>query len=95
MERSGWETSSALTCSILTALANILEAPIVIGYQSASGLHPEPTLEAYELAIEQGADFTEPVLVSTKDGVLIARSRCITIDDVIVLEQDTILVGLV
>lgn len=49
------------------------EAPIVIGHRGASGLRPEHTLAAYELAIEQGADYIEPDLVSTKDGVLIAR----------------------
>jgi len=49
------------------------EAPIVIGHRGASGLRPEHTLESYKLAIEQGADFIEPDLVSTKDGVLVAR----------------------
>lgn len=49
------------------------EPPIVIGHRGASGYLPEHTLAAYELAIEQGADFIEPDLVSTKDGVLIAR----------------------
>jgi len=48
-------------------------APIVIGHRGASGLRPEHTLEAYKLAIAQGADFIEPDLVATKDGVLIAR----------------------
>jgi glycerophosphoryl diester phosphodiesterase len=47
--------------------------PIVIGHRGASGERPEHTLAAYELAIEQGADFIEPDLVVTKDGVLIAR----------------------
>jgi glycerophosphoryl diester phosphodiesterase len=47
--------------------------PLVIGHRGASGYLPEHTLEAYRLAIEQGADFIEPDLVSTKDGVLIAR----------------------
>ena len=47
--------------------------PIVIGHRGASGQRPEHTLEAYALAIEQGADFIEPDLVATKDGVLIAR----------------------
>jgi glycerophosphoryl diester phosphodiesterase len=47
--------------------------PIVIGHRGASGELPEHTLEAYKLAIERGADFIEPDLVSTKDGVLIAR----------------------
>jgi glycerophosphoryl diester phosphodiesterase len=47
--------------------------PIVIGHRGASGYRPEHTLEAYTLAIAQGADFIEPDLVPTKDGVLIAR----------------------
>ncbi|GET37790.1 glycerophosphodiester phosphodiesterase [Microseira wollei] len=47
--------------------------PIVIGHRGASGYLPEHTLAAYELAIDMGADFIEPDLVSTKDGVLIAR----------------------
>jgi glycerophosphoryl diester phosphodiesterase len=49
------------------------QAPLVIGHRGASGELPEHTLEAYKLAIERGADFIEPDLVSTKDGVLIAR----------------------
>jgi glycerophosphoryl diester phosphodiesterase len=49
------------------------QAPLVIGHRGASGYLPEHTLEAYKLAIEQGADFIEPDLVATKDGVLIAR----------------------
>src|SRR5262245_3437455 len=47
--------------------------PIVIGHRGASGDRPEHTLESYRLAIEQGADFIEPDLVSTKDRVLVAR----------------------
>jgi glycerophosphoryl diester phosphodiesterase len=47
--------------------------PIVIAHRGASGYRPEHTLAAYELAIEQGADFIEPDLVSTRDGVLVAR----------------------
>jgi len=48
-------------------------APEVIGHRGASGFRPEHTLESYKLAIEQGADFIEPDLAVTKDGVLIAR----------------------
>src|ERR1700710_1230495 len=47
--------------------------PIVIGHRGASGYRPEHTLASYELAIKMGADFIEPDLVSTRDGVLIAR----------------------
>ncbi|MEP0868690.1 glycerophosphodiester phosphodiesterase [Trichocoleus desertorum AS-A10] len=49
------------------------QPPIVIGHRGASGLRPEHTLAAYELAIAQGADYIEPDLVATKDGVLVAR----------------------
>jgi glycerophosphoryl diester phosphodiesterase len=47
--------------------------PLVIGHRGASGYLPEHTLESYALAIELGADYIEPDLVATKDGVLIAR----------------------
>ena len=49
------------------------ERPLVIGHRGAPGHLPEHTLEGYKLAIEMGADFIEPDLVVTKDGVLIAR----------------------
>jgi glycerophosphoryl diester phosphodiesterase len=49
------------------------ETPLVLGHRGATGYLPEHTLASYELAISQGADFIEPDLVSTKDGVLIAR----------------------
>ncbi|WP_286690970.1 MULTISPECIES: glycerophosphodiester phosphodiesterase [unclassified Aeromicrobium] len=45
----------------------------VFAHRGASGHRPEHTLAAYELAIRQGADVIEPDLVSTKDGVLVAR----------------------
>jgi glycerophosphoryl diester phosphodiesterase len=47
--------------------------PLIIAHRGASGHRPEHTLEAYALAIQMGADVIEPDLVSTKDGVLIAR----------------------
>ena len=47
--------------------------PLVVGHRGATGYLPEHTLASYELAIAQGADFIEPDLVSTRDGVLIAR----------------------
>ncbi|PZD71857.1 Glycerophosphodiester phosphodiesterase, periplasmic [Acaryochloris thomasi RCC1774] len=60
--------------------------PIVIGHRGASGVLPEHTLEAYRVAIAQGADFIEPDLVSTKDGVLIARHEPILDDTTNVAE---------
>ena len=45
----------------------------MIGHRGASGHRPEHTLASYRLAIRQCADFIEPDLVSTSDGVLVAR----------------------
>jgi glycerophosphoryl diester phosphodiesterase len=46
---------------------------LIIAHRGASGERPEHTLAAYERAIDQGADYIEPDLVATKDGVLVAR----------------------
>lgn len=46
---------------------------IIVGHRGASALRPEHTLESYQKAIDDGADFIEPDLVSTKDGFLVAR----------------------
>lgn len=56
-----------------SSLGKNIEPPIIIAHRGASGYRPEHTLEAYQLAIDQGADFIEPDLVITKDKVLIAR----------------------
>ncbi|MFN3515568.1 MAG: glycerophosphodiester phosphodiesterase family protein [Novosphingobium sp.] len=55
------------------ALAVPAGATIVIAHRGASGERPEHTLAAYERAIDQGADYVEPDLVATRDGVLVAR----------------------
>lgn len=48
-------------------------APLVIAHRGDSAHLPEHTLAAYAHAIEHGADYIEPDLVSTRDGVLVAR----------------------
>ncbi|WP_083629451.1 glycerophosphodiester phosphodiesterase [Sphingomonas koreensis] len=72
-----WRAVLALTMVAVPAAAKdaIMPAqkPIVIAHRGASGERPEHTLAAYELAIEQGADFIEPDLVMTRDGQLVAR----------------------
>ncbi|MDP3656798.1 MAG: glycerophosphodiester phosphodiesterase family protein [Brevundimonas sp.] len=50
-----------------------LADPLIIAHRGASGERPEHTRAAYELAIQQGADFIEPDLVVSRDGVLIVR----------------------
>jgi len=57
-------------------VATVADLPsniLVIAHRGASGERPEHTIESYRLAIEQGADYIEPDLVSTRDGALIAR----------------------
>jgi glycerophosphoryl diester phosphodiesterase len=57
-----------------TAAAHAPQArSLVIAHRGASGYRPEHTLAAYALAARQGADYIEPDLVVTKDGVLVAR----------------------
>jgi glycerophosphoryl diester phosphodiesterase len=76
---SSWATAALLCgaalCLPASALAgdSLAARPLVIGHRGASGYLPEHTLESYALAIELGADYIEPDLVATKDGVLIAR----------------------
>jgi glycerophosphoryl diester phosphodiesterase len=65
-----------VTAALILLLASVTaetSRPLIIGHRGASGHRPEHTLEGYRLAADMGADFIEPDLVSTKDGVLIAR----------------------
>ena len=61
--------------ALAAALAQSAAPPqvLIIAHRGASGHRPEHTIEGYTLAIEMGADYIEPDVVSTKDGVLIAR----------------------
>jgi glycerophosphoryl diester phosphodiesterase len=52
---------------------HVLPRPLVIGHRGACGYRPEHTLDSYRLAIRMGADYIEPDLVITRDGVLVAR----------------------
>src|ERR687890_408347 len=79
---------SLLVCSLAVGLAALLalvasaeaapekklqDAPVLnIGHRGASGYAPEHTIPAYDLALEQGADYIEIDLQMTKDGVLVA-----------------------
>ncbi|PRY63759.1 glycerophosphoryl diester phosphodiesterase [Knoellia remsis] len=47
--------------------------PTIYAHRGASGYRPEHTLAAYRLAVQQGADYIEPDLTMTKDGVLVVR----------------------
>lgn len=66
---------SLTACGSSKVLRTIAPLPdkLVIGHRGASALRPEHTLESYAKAIDDGAHVIEPDLVSTKDGVLVAR----------------------
>ena len=65
--------SCAAALALMLAPMSALATPplLAIAHRGASGERPEHTLEAYRLAIAQGADFIEPDLVPTRDGVLV------------------------
>jgi glycerophosphoryl diester phosphodiesterase len=56
-----------------SAAKSAAKHPLIIGHRGCSGERPEHTLASYSRAIEQGADFIEPDLVLTKDGVFVCR----------------------
>ncbi|MDP1913980.1 glycerophosphodiester phosphodiesterase family protein [Brevundimonas sp.] len=64
-----------LTVAILTTSPALSQThqPLIIAHRGASGERPEHTRVAYERAIKQGADFIEPDLVMSRDGVLVVR----------------------
>ena len=51
----------------------LISVPLVIGHRGVPGQRLEHTRPSYELAIEQGADYIEPDVVSTSDGELVVR----------------------
>jgi glycerophosphoryl diester phosphodiesterase len=63
----------AMSVSLSAAEQPIAAKVLVIGHRGASALRPEHTLASYGKAIADGADFIEPDLVMTKDGVPVAR----------------------
>jgi glycerophosphoryl diester phosphodiesterase len=70
---------SSLTLALLVGLTGVAaaqpatERPLVIAHRGASQYLPEHTMEGYRLAIRQGADFIEPDLLLTSDGIAVAR----------------------
>ena len=78
--RSLLQAGTGLTVATMATGAGAIAAPArragpppLIAHRGASALRPEHTLAAYARAIEDGADYVEPDLVATKDGVLVAR----------------------
>ena len=63
----------AFAPSAVLAAAGQGVRPLVFAHRGASALRPEHTLASYARAIADGADYIEPDLVCTRDGVLVAR----------------------
>ncbi len=73
IDRRLFLAASAAACAAPAFAAPAKPKPLVFAHRGASALRPEHTLAAYAKAIEDGADFVEPDLVATKDGVLVVR----------------------
>lgn len=68
---NGLPTSSATPQRAAAGTSGRAVKKILVAHRGASAYAPEHTLEAYKLAIEQGADFVEQDLQVTRDGVLV------------------------
>jgi len=66
-------TATMTPASAVSAADSTTAKPLVVAHRGASARMPEHTLAAYRRAVEDGADFIEPDLVMTRDGVLVAR----------------------
>lgn len=64
---------AAAACAALPPARAANAKALLLAHRGASALRPEHTLAAYARAIADGADYVEPDLVMTKDGVLVAR----------------------
>ena len=82
MSRRGLMKAATASAALLGALASesgarassrLAPQAQVFGHRGACALRPEHTLASYALAIADGADYVEPDLVITRDGVLVAR----------------------
>lgn len=72
MTRRQFLAASAVLVLFVLFLYSGVQAYAVVAHRGASGYLPEHTLAAYAYAHAQGADFLEPDLMMSSDGVLIA-----------------------
>lgn len=64
--------ASSITATAVRGTPTARPKPDVIGHRGACALRPEHSLASYAKAIADGADFIEPDLMPTRDGVLMA-----------------------
>ena len=67
----GGDRDAATSSSSSTTRPAPANGALVIAHRGASGYAPEHTFAAYDLAVEQGADYLEQDLQLTADGVLV------------------------
>ena len=79
VSKSLWGCALLLSLAVAPSVAMSAESTspsrkaAVYGHRGASALLPEHTLASYAQAIADGADYIEPDLVMTRDGVLVSR----------------------
>ena len=64
-------TTAPATPTTTTTTTEVPAGAVVIAHRGASAYAPEHTYAAYDLALEQGADYIEQDLQLTADGVLV------------------------
>ncbi|HMJ76734.1 MAG TPA: glycerophosphodiester phosphodiesterase [Iamia sp.] len=70
-EPAATTTQAAPTSTTGDTEAEVPAEAVVVGHRGASGDAPEHTFAAYDLALQQGADYIEQDLQLTSDGVLV------------------------
>ncbi|MEU5974313.1 glycerophosphodiester phosphodiesterase family protein [Streptomyces sp. NPDC047315] len=70
---TGAASSAAAAPAAAEANHDTGRGPLVVGHRGAAGWRPEHTPASYELAVQTGADWIEPDLVMSGDGVLVVR----------------------
>lgn len=65
--------AGCLSCNDMQQKDQTKKVPIIIAHRGAQSIYPEHTIEGYQKAIDVGADYIEPDLVLTKDGIFVAR----------------------
>ena len=67
----GGDDASRATSTTVPTPASTARRAVVIAHRGASAYAPEHTFAAYDLAVEQGADYIEQDLQLTADGELV------------------------
>src|SRR5712691_2707600 len=67
----GLIATGSLVAQRATKSNSSVSRKLLVAHRGASAYAPEHTLDSYQLALKQGADFVEQDLQITQDGVLV------------------------